>query len=178
MNTQEYLKALLDKGLASFELILLVEKSKYWESYREKIKQEIKDLKAKIKEFPYEKALPLIKQRKKLESTIQLDSVQTLDNTIPVFSESVAKLDNQSAEFNNLVFRILNIPRKTNIILRCDPIFRDAIIFYNQNQEIISILNICFECQELIDSENERIECDAEGFKQLESFIKAIIERD
>lgn len=29
----------------------------------------------------------------------------------------------------------------------CPPIYRDALAFYNENDELVSVLNICFECR-------------------------------
>jgi hypothetical protein len=42
---------------------------------------------------------------------------------------------------------ILNSKYKNEYAMPCGPVFRDAIVFYNTQKEVVSVLNICFTCQ-------------------------------
>jgi hypothetical protein len=55
----------------------------------------------------------------------------------------------------------------------CAPIYRDAIIFYNKKREIISALNICFECCYMETDKHINIDADERNYELLKSFLNS-----
>lgn len=53
----------------------------------------------------------------------------------------------------------------------CLPIYRDAIIFYNKTGEIVSALNVCFECSYMEDDKGININADESTYGLLKSFL-------
>jgi hypothetical protein len=69
----------------------------------------------------------------------------------------------------------LNHILKTDVVnlpsWMCLPIYRDAIVFYNKNGEIISALNICFECSYMQDDKSININADECTYDLLKTFL-------
>lgn len=55
----------------------------------------------------------------------------------------------------------------------CLPIYRDAIIFYNKKREIVSALNICFECLYMETEKQININADERTYELLKSFLNS-----
>ncbi|KRT17247.1 hypothetical protein ASU31_06150 [Pedobacter ginsenosidimutans] len=53
----------------------------------------------------------------------------------------------------------------------CLPIYRDAIIFYSKNGEIVSALNVCFECSYMENDKGININADESTYGLLKSFL-------
>jgi len=50
----------------------------------------------------------------------------------------------------------------------CSPVFRDAVVFYSKENEIVEILHICFDCGSLKNIEQKEFEVDHKIFDLLE----------
>ena len=71
----------------------------------------------------------------------------------------------------NILINALKI-KPTNIIdWMCAPIYRDAIIFYDTNKEIISCLNICFSCEKMELEKLNHIIADTRTYELLKEFF-------
>ncbi|WP_293312419.1 hypothetical protein [Pedobacter sp. UBA5917] len=55
----------------------------------------------------------------------------------------------------------------------CAPIYRDAIIFYNAKREMISALNICFECCYMETDKRININADEKTYELLKSVLNS-----
>jgi hypothetical protein len=53
----------------------------------------------------------------------------------------------------------------------CLPIYRDAIVFYNKIGEIVSALNVCFECSYMENDKGININADESTYGLLKSFL-------
>jgi hypothetical protein len=70
---------------------------------------------------------------------------------------------------NILKTEVINVPT-----WQCAPVYRDALVFYNQNLEIITTLNICLSCEYMETSMFNYIETDAKAYDLLRNFFKDI----
>ncbi|WP_426327224.1 hypothetical protein [Pedobacter sp. R-06] len=61
---------------------------------------------------------------------------------------------------------IINLPS-----WMCLPIYRDAIVFYSKSGEIVSALNVCFECSYMEDDKGININADESTYGLLKSFL-------
>ncbi len=53
----------------------------------------------------------------------------------------------------------------------CIPIYRDAILFYNENNEVVNILNICFSCEYMQNLNQEFIDADESVYESLKILL-------
>lgn len=65
--------------------------------------------------------------------------------------------------------------------MMCPPIFRDAIVFYDKEDTIVGILQICFSCWWIKNEEEEDLTADQKIFPMLQDKLMQIghlIEKD
>lgn len=53
----------------------------------------------------------------------------------------------------------------------CAPVYRDAIVFYNKEDAIIEVLNICFSCEFIQNSNKTFIDADKSFYSHLKSLL-------
>lgn len=53
------------------------------------------------------------------------------------------------------------------VFAMCAPIYRDALVFYNEQHERLQVLNICFECHMMITSAGQLVEADVATYEAL-----------
>ena len=89
-----------------------------------------------------------------------------LDNT----SEKISSFQRNSQDvikLNHILeTEVTNLPS-----WMCLPIYRDAIVFYNKAGEIVSALNICFECSYIENDKGINIDADESTYGLLKSFL-------
>ncbi|TGE15825.1 hypothetical protein [Hymenobacter elongatus] len=56
----------------------------------------------------------------------------------------------------------------------CAPIYHDAIIFFNAENQIVSILNICLLCSSLLTGEGQDISLDFNAYPRLKDWLKKL----
>ena len=73
-----------------------------------------------------------------------------------------------------LVERLRNI-LKTEVkdmpMWMCAPVYRDAIVFYNKEAEIVSVLNVCLSCEHMATKAFQHINGDNEMYKLLKGYF-------
>ena len=53
----------------------------------------------------------------------------------------------------------------------CAPVYRDAIVFYNKENAIIDVLNICFSCEFIQNSNKDFIDADESVYRNLKKLL-------
>ena len=56
----------------------------------------------------------------------------------------------------------------------CSHVFRDAIVFYSEENEITEILHICFGCDWMLNKDGQDLEVDAKIFPPLKKIFQKI----
>ena len=80
---------------------------------------------------------------------------------------------NFNETITNRLMTILSIPYETHASWMCPPIYRDAIIFRDENNKNILSLEICFGCDAMIIDKNTGIVADEKTYPKLrELFIE------
>ncbi len=78
---------------------------------------------------------------------------------------------------NSLVedlIKILNTKINTIPNWMCAPVFRDAIVFYNSNNVIVSTLNVCLSCEYMETTLGNYVNADVKTYELLKNFFKTI----
>ena len=104
-------------------------------------------------------------QKEKLEAEIALlekrkciYGVTILDHDLKLHgcAEKVMQFYRQDKEVKALE-DILTVKYNEGAVSACVPVYRDAIIFYNNKGDAVSNLNICFECWRMADGNDNQI---------------------
>jgi hypothetical protein len=78
------------------------------------------------------------------------------------------KLDNEIIE---KLKSILNTPIKEVPSWMCAPIYRDAIVFYDSENKIVSTLNVCLSCEYMETKMFNHINADNETYNLMREFF-------
>ena len=81
-----------------------------------------------------------------------------------------ARLAADSVELQQLA-AALQRAGKQEYYTMCPPIYRDALAFYNEADELVSVLNICFECRFMQTNQKEHVEADMATYNFLRMFL-------
>lgn len=102
----------------------------------------------------------------------QLNRVQFLinENKEKHYSAERIKKSNSIDEIIEL-HKILSIKTQKIPSWMCSPIYRDAIVFYNDNNEVVNVLNICFSCEYMQNLNQEFIDADESVYEDLKFFL-------
>jgi hypothetical protein len=76
---------------------------------------------------------------------------------------------------------LLSIEFKQQFDWMCAPIFREMIVFFDKEKNIVSILNVCLSCDKVEDSNGNDVRTDAKVFAKLKEYFTHLghnLERD
>lgn len=105
-----------------------------------------------------------------------LNSTQYLINERGEFhfsSKKISRFDKNYPAVKKLK-DILQTEIKQRPMLLCAPEYRDAIVFYDRNQQIVSCLNVCLSCNQLETTRFNHINADWETYNLLKQFFMEI----
>ena len=88
-------------------------------------------------------------------------------------AELIYSLD-KSTNLKVELIEILKIPFNDYDAWMCSPIYRDAILFYDNNNKIVEAINICFECCNVINLNGKEILTDRIVYKKLKDFLLSV----
>jgi hypothetical protein len=94
------------------------------------------------------------------------------DKKLNLSSKKISSFQCNDADVLTLV-RILEIDIVNLPSWMCMPIYRDAIIFYNKRKEMVSALNICFECLYMETDKQININADERTYELLKLFLNS-----
>ena len=83
---------------------------------------------------------------------------------------AVARLAAGSAAVQQLA-QVLQKPSKQECYAMCPPVYRDALAFYNEADQLVSVLNICFECRFMQTDQHVPVEADMATYDFLRAFL-------
>ncbi|MFK7946333.1 MAG: hypothetical protein AB8G11_01995 [Saprospiraceae bacterium] len=146
------------------------------EAFTEKInkaKSEIEHLEKHIKTNINFKERYSIKQKiKGLKNDLNIHNIKLIDaqNDIHIFAREIAMIKTDTKIAKQLISILENRVEEPFVVTACSPIYRDAIVFFNDNC-IIKIVHCCFECVNIIDEKDNPIFLEPKGFQKLQSLL-------
>lgn len=69
---------------------------------------------------------------------------------------------------------ILATPLLEELRWMCAPIYRDAVVFFDADNRVISILNICVQCDSLWTDKDQDIALDAGAYPKLKTWLQKV----
>ncbi len=112
-------------------------------------------------------------QEEKYEYLHKLTTTQFLidaDGNFHASSEKIQTLKKNDFKLKELV-AILEVDANDVPAWMCGPVYRDAIVFYDNSGQIISTLNICFSCQYMATKMFSEIMADVKVYHLLRDFF-------
>lgn len=107
----------------------------------------------------------------------QLDSLESYSVTLteglgPVNPTAIAigRLAADSVGAQQLAATLQRASEQEYYVM-CPPIYRDAFAFYNQGDELLSVLNVCFQCHFMQTDQGEHVEADMTTYDFLRTFL-------
>lgn len=88
-------------------------------------------------------------------------------------AQKIGSFPKNSSQVTNLL-TILNTPAIDVPYYMCAPIYRDAIIFYDENNNRIATLNVCLSCEYMETKRFNHIDADMETYKLMKDFFKLV----
>jgi hypothetical protein len=85
----------------------------------------------------------------------------------------ISRINKTDAEFAELL-EIFNTEIEEDIPYLCAPIYRDAILFLDKDNKVISHVDICFECDRIERENKHKIKTDFKTFKMLKIFLHGL----
>ena len=112
--------------------------------------------------------LKLSKEIKELEDELNIYNARVITKVNKVHKSTIQvrrfkKEDKELVE----IFNILNSKFEEQYVWMCAPIYRDAIVFYSQEDKMVGILQICFSCNWIKNESEEDLEVDNKIFQKL-----------
>lgn len=103
----------------------------------------------------------------------QLNRVQFLinENKEKHYSAERIKKSNSIEDEILELHKILSIKTQKTPSWMCAPIYRDAIVFYNDNNDVVNVLNICFSCEYMQNLNQEFIDADESVYENLKNLL-------
>ena len=92
------------------------------------------------------------------------------DKKLSDSSKKISSFNRTDADLIILI-QILEIDAVNLPSWMCVPIYRDAIVFYNNKMEMVSALNICFDCSYMETDKKININADESTYELLRSFL-------
>ena len=53
----------------------------------------------------------------------------------------------------------------------CAPVYRDALAFYDSQDNLCAVLNICFGCDKMLTAKQQEISADTNAYQELKQFL-------
>jgi len=117
--------------------------------------------------------LPEMRQKLRLlERTYDLGMLTLTQNKVAfhITASPVVRIEKDSAEAFFLA-AILQVPVADQIHLMCGPVYRDALAFYDEQDSLLSVLNVCFSCHHMVADTEQEIQADSATYSALSSYL-------
>ena len=117
--------------------------------------------------------LPALREHLRLlERTYDLDLLPLTQGgtAFHVTASPVARIENDTDVAQKLA-AILQAPVINQMHWMCGPTYRDAITFYDEEHRLVSVLNICFTCDQMVTDTGVEIAADTNAYQALSSYL-------
>ena len=133
-------------------------------------------LAAKVrKSLPTADAAQLPALREELRQLEQAHGIEMLPLTqgrqaFHVTASPVAVLNKESASIQALA-DIMQLPVGQQSNWMCYPIYRDALAFYDAQNQLVRVLNVCFDCDKMVTDTSRQVRADTAAYRALRELL-------
>jgi hypothetical protein len=76
--------------------------------------------------------------------------------------------------FADRIKQILQTAIEEKFNFLCEPVYRDALVFYDYNNKVVSVLNICFSCMHMYAAPHNELKADYKTYDWLKTLLLEI----
>ncbi len=158
MTNKEFIQNLDFEYLATFSLLREVETKEF-----------VAGIQAKAKTILNE-----MERKKLIDLTIRGTKKQLAETGKPHTTAQLTNRFKKSHPKASELLSILSLDYVEHVEWMCAPVFREMIVFYDSGDSVVSILNICLSCDQIVDDEFNSIKTDPNVFDKLRTYFKSI----
>lgn len=143
-----------------------------FQNIKKDIENEILSLENKIAKSRFMEKLKIEKEISALQKEKNKDGSNIIDssNKIHRSAEEIFHQD-EKGNFTKRLREIIMQSKRQEAFSACIPIYRDALVFYSARDEINGILQICFECAQIVDEYGYSYEMDFGSYQELKKLL-------
>lgn len=82
----------------------------------------------------------------------------------------IALIKQESLEVSRLIALAGTAPSEADYAAGCIPVYRDALVFYNKQDQLLQVLHICFECLHM-EADNQEVKANTVVYELLREFL-------
>ena len=90
-----------------------------------------------------------------------------------VTTKEISKIASTNKILDKL-YRIVTAEIQEEVFTRCSPVYRDSIVFYSRDNQIIGILHFCFDCIKVLNEKEEKFEIDYDSYDDLKIHLNML----
>jgi len=117
-----------------------------------KLKRQLAELERQAQTSPHAKRL--INQQRVIDSN----------------ANRIALIEHESLEVSRLIALAGTAPSEADYAAGCIPVYRDALVFYNKQDQVLQVLHICFECLHM-EADNQEVKANTVVYELLREFL-------
>lgn len=117
--------------------------------------------------------LPALREELRLlERTYDLEAMNLTQGSsaFHITASPVAMIEKNTLATQTLA-AILQTPVVNQNDWMCGPVYRDALAFYDEQDRLVSVLNVCFNCEYMMTDTGRAIQADAATYEALSSYL-------
>jgi hypothetical protein len=145
------------------------------DSARKEIKMRRREIEEEIKTANFKEKTILREKLSSLQGLTNLYNSRTINESgeLHLTSIEIAKLNRDDKRLSRIL-EILSENCDVPDYMRCPPIYRDSIVFYDNQHSIKGILHFCFECCAIADKHNNQFDTNGQILFSLQSELEKI----
>jgi len=117
--------------------------------------------------------LPALREQLRLlERTHDLDLLTLTQGpaAFHITASPIAKVEKNTLAAQELA-SLLQVSVSNQLHLMCGPVYRDALAFYDEQDRLLSVLNICFGCDQMVTAGGQKLEADTTTYQVLRTYL-------
>ncbi|MFD1872129.1 hypothetical protein [Hymenobacter bucti] len=125
-----------------------------------------------LQQFKLKRQLAALEQQAQMG--IHQKRLITKQGVIDSTADRIALIKSDSLEAKQLGTIARALPSETDYAAGCIPVYRDALAFYNEQGQLLRVLNICFECLYMEASDGVMVKADPPTYEALREVLSQL----
>jgi len=145
-----------------------------FEKFRKKCKEKIDVLEETIKTARFMQQAVIQKEISNLHQEIMVHNLRVIDKdgTLHPSTKVIAHAQKENQLVKNIIQALMHHPRPN--VSGCAPVYRDAIVFYSNENKIMGILHCCFSCSRIQNDDRKNFKLDSRSYSMMKNILRKV----
>ncbi len=171
MTSQEYVQKLSFRYIKTYSF----HRGEKLEQFLDDVTKEIKSLKEELKTARFMQKWKISNRISELENKKQLYGTRLTDENYNISETAIEIKTLQFADpETKKILEILETELKDQVFAMCSPMYRDAVVFFDKHDKIISVANVCLECYYMQTDKGQWIDAGRAVYPELKKNFKEL----